>query len=442
MSTPAPNEIRKSPHQARHWSVDFVEHLRTVHFTLIAACFGLLLLSSSTSKTEVQIAHDQILQIQELLHNFKGIWFSSDMEKRVQELNIPQLKPGFAFKAIIGTWELHGSLKKDGYGGKYVITGIPESHGRNAVPQLPEALEHVPSTLKGFRELWNQNLTLVIPTAVSTRLLNGRDAGDMKFEESSDSSDSQQLYLSRMDPVWVDILRKQFPEANPDVCYCREGAPPLRIPPLIVPVKSWEQLPYEIRAVLIANSNPNWDWKHNDYSHAFLQLGDITSAYEDLEISKVEKILADEEKRTGESFEVAGIKFPAESTTRWGVLLIVGIQIYLWIHLRESLRLDPDDPGWDVAWVGVYRSVYARVAMFITVCILPVGATLSLGIRNLLISSYSLTAIGMTIVSVLVILFLGFLIWNRLPHTTEPLHKRSTSGSREVSNATDSSGKD
>ena len=54
-----------------HWSKDFVEHLRTIHFTLIALCVGLIVLASFPSKTEIQVAHEQVSEILEVVNTWK-----------------------------------------------------------------------------------------------------------------------------------------------------------------------------------------------------------------------------------------------------------------------------------------------------------------------------------------------------------------------------------
>src|SRR6266568_7411193 len=58
----------KSP-SPEHWSKDFVEHLRTVHFALIALSIGLILLLSSTSYD----ARAVLTQIHEILQ-LRNLW--------------------------------------------------------------------------------------------------------------------------------------------------------------------------------------------------------------------------------------------------------------------------------------------------------------------------------------------------------------------------------
>lgn len=61
-----------------HWSKDFVEHLRTVHFKLIALCIGLIILASFPGKTEIQIAYEQASQILEVTNTWKDTLFETE----------------------------------------------------------------------------------------------------------------------------------------------------------------------------------------------------------------------------------------------------------------------------------------------------------------------------------------------------------------------------
>jgi hypothetical protein len=47
----------------RHWSKDFVEHIRSVHFALVAVCVGLLVLTSFPGESVLKRAHQQVRQM-------------------------------------------------------------------------------------------------------------------------------------------------------------------------------------------------------------------------------------------------------------------------------------------------------------------------------------------------------------------------------------------
>jgi hypothetical protein len=73
--------------------------------------------------------------------------------------------------------------------------------------------------------------------------------------------------------------------------------------------------------------------------------------------------------------EISAIKISASDLARWGSVLILAVQFYFWIHLHEFRRkIDPNSPGRDVAWVGVYQSRIGALSVLLTaLCITGCG---------------------------------------------------------------------
>ena len=80
----ASNPGQNSPFR---WSKDYVEHLRTVHFTLVAICIALLALASSESHNQVSEAREQLQMITESLHSLDGSSLTMAAAKRIAEFN-------------------------------------------------------------------------------------------------------------------------------------------------------------------------------------------------------------------------------------------------------------------------------------------------------------------------------------------------------------------
>ena len=122
-------------------------------------------------------------------------------------------------------------------------------------------------------------------------------------------------------------------------------------------------------------------WKSGAFSSSFSELDKATANIQDNSFETISSTLQEEaSKPKADSFEVFGVKFPVEKATRWGILLIVGIQLYLWIHLHElSPKLKEGDAGWDVAWIGVYQSLAARMLFVASTALLPVVTIAALG---------------------------------------------------------------
>jgi hypothetical protein len=150
-----------------------------------------------------------------------------------------------------------------------------------------------------------------------------------------------------------------------------------------LPVIEFGHIWLDPQALLIQRSEKWKDKNGRTFRDAFRELVSVDGPFENADIGTAERILDAEAKRTGEAFEAAGLKIPAEVAVRCGVLLVLGIQLYLLIHLREfGNRLDRE-AGYEVAWMGVYSSRLARVMLLISLLLLPACTVIVLGIRGL-----------------------------------------------------------
>ena len=121
-------------------------------------------------------------------------------------------------------------------------------------------------------------------------------------------------------------------------------------------------------------------WRRGSFSDVFRELDSIALEYKDLQLDRIERILQHEEDRRRDPFEAFGVKFPPDKTARWGVLLILGIQMYFFIHLAEYRRLHIRDNS--VAWIGSYRQTFARIIFTASSFVLPVGVVLFVALRG------------------------------------------------------------
>ena len=461
-------------HTGPHWSTDYVEHIRTVHFTLIAVCVALFVLSTSRAQTDVQIAHEQIRQIREFLGTPKKEgpsyigrrvhydWLSEGARSRVNEwsnspLSIHGRLPGALVVTLVdnslefshdgATWQGQLDLLDDQ---NYLWDWKPRKWTDDSLPDpreqrsTVEVLRVHPDALEQFRNLWDltDHVYLDLPIAVSTTAFvmgHGSYEDRTPFWDPITLNDAKVAHdASPRKSLGVNPVLRLSEYQQEQIKHMLVQDPTLRarlnftgfIYPVennraeltvSIPVSHYVSIPYDAQSVLISHAKKEWDWKHGQFDYSFRQLSEITKEYPTINLETYEQVLNREEKRGGESFEALGIKFPAENTTRWGILVIIGIQIYFWIHLRELRpKLRRNDPGWDVAWIGVYTSKYAKVAMFVLTWLLPLTAALSLGIRGLQISSFAKMNWVLLVFGGAATLILGFLGWMRLPSMHEP----------------------
>ena len=158
---------------------------------------------------------------------------------------------------------------------------------------------------------------------------------------------------------------------------------------LILPVQSYHSEPFDAAERFLRK---NRGWHRDTFEVQFRELAGIAREYIGVDLKTTENILAAEEKRSGDSLDAFGLKFPAETAIRWGIgaLIIIMVQLYLWAHLFEFRRkLSASDEGWDVAWVGVYETRPARILLYASLVLFPVAGNAALGIRGLFLSHFA-----------------------------------------------------
>jgi hypothetical protein len=167
---------------------------------------------------------------------------------------------------------------------------------------------------------------------------------------------------------------------------------------------------------LLTQRSPPWGTKYKlSFRDAFPELAAVDGAFETADIGSAERILQAEARRTGDAFEAAGLKIPAEVAVRCGVLLVLGVQLYMLIHLREFGNRVDREAGFEVAWIGVYTSNLARVLLIVSLLVLPACAVVMLSIRGLMMTKYKGLAWTALITSNAASLALSYLIFKVLP---------------------------
>jgi hypothetical protein len=118
------------------------------------------------------------------------------------------------------------------------------------------------------------------------------------------------------------------------------------------------------------------------YDNSFSDLAAASQGLENANLASIVDHIRDLQSKGDAPPEFFGLKIPSSEAGKWGLVLLFATQFYFWIHLHElSNRIEPSDPGWEVAWVGVYPSKTAFVATLISSCILPVAVGALFGIR-------------------------------------------------------------
>jgi hypothetical protein len=119
--------------------------------------------------------------------------------------------------------------------------------------------------------------------------------------------------------------------------------------------------------------------KGGSFADSFSDLAKAARGREEMGLDTVAPQIYAEASKGDEAFEAFGVKFPSEQVTRWRIVVLTGVQLYLLMYLRQLFnRLKPDDPGWDVPWMAMDQSLLARIMLFSSFCVLPFVAALGL----------------------------------------------------------------
>jgi hypothetical protein len=186
---------------------------------------------------------------------------------------------------------------------------------------------------------------------------------------------------------------------------------------MILPIRSVKQIPFDGLSALIRLSD-KWNKKHGlSFTDAFPELASVDAPFENADVLSATRILDAESKRTGDAFEAAGLKIPAEIAVRCGVLLILGVQLYFWIHLHEFGNRLEREAGYDVAWIGVYSSWPARGMLFASVVALPISTVILLSYRGLSMTEDKWLAWSILVTSNVASLLISYFVFKALPES-------------------------
>lgn len=375
----------------QHWSKDFVEHLRTVHFTLAAVCVALILILARTNSPALQ----QIRQIVELKNEWPPVdlAFAQGLESEVR-VDIP----GYGYDPKLGAMVVQSTEWRQNK--RFVVTFTPPGskssssvHLNFVVPawypasasgkDLSEwnSLAQFPSTLVGFRSWWQLLMRQ-----------HGCYFSEAVYHEGT------VFYGSARRPVPARLL-EDFSVAQDNVSRANDGTIPLRFlrdetmdasapfwleafdkddwngSAYVFPMALYWKGQLDQDAILNVVNARGWKWAKGTYKVSFSALAEETRELEPEDLEQIEKVLAERLANRSNEFEAFGMKFPITQVTIWGTVILLGVQLYFFLYLKQlSGKLRSDDPGWDVPWIAMNQSLLAQSILFFSVVVLPTCA--------------------------------------------------------------------
>ena len=243
-----------------------------------------------------------------------------------------------------------------------------------------------------FRHFWNaaDNVVAFVVKDVSETayiVSNGEIAATLRWIPGPKARQGTQLKLGRLNIGAIEggdhckdakALLASHWKARFNTLFCGQAPPRPNEPPsqaVVLPATyKDQQVPVNLRVWLADHFKFSAVGKK--FEETFPQLYNFIKSNPKMEFSDVERLLQSEmqRERSTEKIEFLGLKFPERDLATWGAGIILVIQLYFWVHLRElSFRASRDDFSSQVAWIGLYKSIYARAMTCLTACILPLG---------------------------------------------------------------------
>jgi hypothetical protein len=376
-----------------HWSKDYVEHLRGVHFALVTVAVGLILLLSSKTY-DAKMAVEQM----DLVTRTNELWARGGTEESPTEYTLPhdghpiRLSRNFFFGIVNSTNQLFTFQIRE-----------PNEFRCHFYYSLfnPRPSAH---DLNEFRDVWDEFSEPVFEDSV-TSLASGR------VGQTPRQTDPKTLTLpGDTEPVTIKVLDQHIDQAATGP-FTTSGIVELSLDfrpcstenPLATElVGRYGSRTFIFNVATIARSgvlppvNSDSDdvfrflpdqarpQIHAPFDLVFSDLVEASKGRMNENLATLSSDVHSQANKGDEALDAFGVKIPSEQVTRWGLIVLVGVQLYFLMYLKQlSKKLTPNDPAWDVPWMAMDQSRLAKTLLFVSVLCLPIYAASLVAVRAL-----------------------------------------------------------
>lgn len=448
-----------------HWSKDFVEHLRTVHFALLAISLASLVVAFSPADKEIVIAHRQAQEITDLSRkwssNILDDWAKTQIQQYSSEhtalpfQKMPTEPADADFVELFAPNERTAEFifridfKSQNWASKMSAGPLPLQDTNYFMDEYPHVQIDRPKSLQDFQSVWdalNDDRVVGIPMQLQQQAgLSPTTTvwSEDPYQPSDMPSDAQLLnwrFLNSLPPgrkvdAETHMFLKFIPERDRPSFESRGMISPILVYEglvklnsrahgtqrylLTIPVEGIAVVPLDGQSALAHKAGAAWH--HGIFQDSFFELHKRTTGYPSIDLVSLERILAtDASKASSETLNLFGVPLPAGLATVFGPLLLLCVQLYLVVHLLQLHgKIRPDDPGWDVAWIGMYQSAFGRAVAGASLCLLPTAAVVALVLRGVHVSDSRSLSWVVALSTTLVSGYLSYLTWSHLPQLSD-----------------------
>jgi len=423
-----------------HWSKDFVEHVRAVHFALALVSFALLITASNRTDEKRLAARRQIEQIAD----FEKKWATQSAQSGLYRQALLDSKlpdhwdDAVAFKI---PKKLYAKEEIDLFVSVPVPLLISSSRWRFGADEMSSKLLNL-SDFAAFRNASHKGFSILLPIEPDNK---SNCAGDITVTMDDSLTDPQagnQLLAKFLgdDPARTNFLTDRplifctygagllaalgssndpitDAELTPDI----QGAPEIHKsshlsislslplskisfhPAKLKSVTSVPKIHVDLRPFTVNDQylsklffSPE---RKGDFVTAFPELNDYSRDIRLLDIDQAVHDIESLPSSNEQNLSVLGFSIALSQVSTWGALVLLGVQVYFLIHLRELVaRIELNAEGWNVAWIGIYENKLSATVAFMSACLLPVAAACVLAVQEYLAGQKWLFATSLLVV--------------------------------------------
>jgi hypothetical protein len=369
---------------------EFVDHVRLVHFALIACCAGLLLGRFNDRQSPARRALNDVRSIRTAFYEIQGGALHESLSQLTgahKDIKVP--------RNLRGTIEL---LDERGNPTPSQVIAYPDFVYSDKLNEALSCTQHLRpdgKTLSSFVKMWdslsdpNECYALFAGKEFRKGFKHNRGYVANATHTSTGLRDESSQPLKRVDFTF-NVLEAPNPKSKYELAQLdweRQDYGNFEVVLFLPSQKLF--LPFTDGAKYLAmpvqeRLGAKYGWRNGSFSDSFPDLDQLTKDYRDLRVEQVERILEGEANRSVENIEAFGLKIPGTGLRTFGVILILTVQFYFSRHLRYMLShhiktLREVKP----AWIGLYDDVSSRCAVGLTTSALPTFSVVVLVWGNL-----------------------------------------------------------
>jgi hypothetical protein len=383
---------------------DFLEQLRLINLSVIATCLLLFVGASFQSSGALDSAYSDarsirlnasrfvswlqgrpldlksqlntVLKKEELFlyHGRKKLSFEVDFP--LDELTVPgsdrsafpllNSRELAAFKGTLASfrevWDLTYALSN----GLVITNWEPSEARQEALPYSVEPAGHMP--VPEAQKPATVITLLPNDAAIQYEIGNDSPPSVIKLGVERDTATSRWMFVADFDAEWYRESTSNAPYHS-----YNKASSPFRV---LIPL---DTKPENQNVQGSAIESLRLPWIPGRFQESFPDLSRLSKGLDSLSLEQLEDHIGELRASGSDSVEIFGAKLPVDFLRTWGILILFGVQLYYYLHIRQyhdvfgSERTEPSFP-----WIACYESKVSRFVYLASVTVLPVATAVFL----------------------------------------------------------------